>query len=108
MGRESVVLGESFATPSSVVAICIAGPVRHSLANRFVDTPGRRLTSHKIVKTWPDQSHRFEELPNLKIQLQVDPGLKKDLLPNPFDQMQTLVTGRVFVGHQIVGLPAVQ
>lgn len=47
-------------------------------------------------------------LPNLKIQLQVDPGLQQNLLTNAFDQTQALIAGGPAMCHQIMRLAGIQ
>ncbi len=44
----------------------------------------------------------------MKIQLQVDPGLQQDLLTNPLNQTQALVTRGPGMGDQKVGVLGVQ
>jgi len=50
----------------------------------------------------------LQELPNLEIQLQVDPCLQQNLLSNPLNQPQALITGRPRMSNQELGMLPVQ
>ena len=62
----------------------------------------------RIANFPPIDDAPVPDLPNLKIQLQVDPGLKQNLLTDPANQFQTLIACRPLMGDQVVGLDRIE